>query len=84
MKVQKRHLEELVKPEGIEGSYEEYDKSVQDLMDTMTSIVQTSLDYNDSVDINPAESALLLLWNHHHWSGSAFCRTDRCACHIWN
>ena len=47
----KETLEELVKPEGIEGSYEEYDKSVQDLMDTMTSIVQTSLDYNDLFDI---------------------------------
>ena len=42
---------ELVKPEGIEGTYEEYDKSVQDLMETMNSIVQTSLNYSQLFDI---------------------------------
>ncbi len=47
----KKTLEELVKPEGIKGTYKEYDKTVRDLMDTMTSIVQTSLSYNDLFDI---------------------------------
>ena len=42
---------ELVKPEGIQGTYEEYDKSVQDLMETMNSIVQTSLNYSQLFDI---------------------------------
>lgn len=47
----KKTLEELVKPEGIEGKYEEYDKSVKDLMETMNSIVSTSLAYNDLFDV---------------------------------
>ena len=45
-------LSEIVKPEGIaEGDYESYDQSVSDLMDTMNSIVATSLKYNDLFDI---------------------------------
>ena len=45
-------LSEIVKPEGIpEGQYETYDKAVSDLMDTMNSIVSTSLKYNDLFDI---------------------------------
>lgn len=45
-------LSEIVKPEGIaEGDYESYDQSVADLMDTMNSIVATSLKYNDLFDI---------------------------------
>ena len=47
----KENFEELIKPEGIEGKYEEYDKSVKDLMDTMSSIVSTSLAYNDLFDV---------------------------------
>ena len=45
-------LAEIVKPEGIqEGEYESYDQAVGDLMDTMNSIVSTSLKYNDLFDI---------------------------------
>lgn len=45
-------LSEIVKPEGIqEGDYESYDQSVSDSMDTMNSIVATSLKYNDLFDI---------------------------------
>ena len=45
-------LEEIVKPEGIEAdSYEAIDSSVSDLMDTMNTIVSTSLPYNDIFDV---------------------------------
>ena len=45
-------LAEIVKPEGIgEDDYESYDESVADLMDTMNSIVATSLKYNDLFDV---------------------------------
>ena len=37
--------------ESQEGDYESYDQSVSDLMDTMNSIVATSLKYNDLFDI---------------------------------
>ncbi|MDD7436683.1 MAG: InlB B-repeat-containing protein, partial [Lachnospiraceae bacterium] len=48
----KDSLTEIVKPEGIaEGEYDSYDESVSDLMDTMNSIVSTSLKYNDLFDI---------------------------------
>ena len=45
-------LSEIVKPEGIvDGAYETVDSSVADLMDTMNSIVSTSLKYNDIFDV---------------------------------
>lgn len=48
----KESLEEIVKPEGIsEDNYASYDESVSDLMETMSSIVATSLEYNDLFDI---------------------------------
>ena len=45
-------LSEIVKPEGIASdSYETIDSSVADLMDTMNSIMSTSLKYNDIFDV---------------------------------
>ena len=48
----KETLEEIVSGDGIsEDNYDSYDESVSDLMDTMSSIVATSLEYNDIFDV---------------------------------
>lgn len=45
-------FKEIVKPEGIQADeYEAYDESISDLMETMSSIVSTSLPYTDIFDI---------------------------------